>query len=113
MRRITVVAPRVSQCSATLVGALHSTGSGGPISDTMRGPPSAETVLVVAGTETRGRLLGVDVDAAIEVVEMALDVDVDAREGRFGGLLLLQAVGTATATIIVSEATRGRRTPRS
>ena len=79
----------------------------------MRGPPTTETVLVVGGTEIRGRLLGVDVVAANEVVEVAVDVDVDARDGRFGGLLLLQAVSTTTATIIMSEATRGRRTPRA
>ena len=79
----------------------------------MRGPPNAETELVVGGTEIRGRLLGVDVTAVIEVVEVTVEADVDARDGRFGGLLLLQAVSKTTATIIVSEATRGRRTPRS
>lgn len=79
----------------------------------MRGPPSAETVLVVGGTEIRGRLLGVGVVAGIEVVEAAVDVEVEAEDGRFGGLLLLHEVSSATATIIVSETTRGRRTPRS
>ena len=79
----------------------------------MRGPPSAETVLVVGGTEIRGRLLAVDGVGAIEVVDMAVDVDVDTREGRFGWLLLLHEVTSTAATTIVSEATRGRRTPRS
>jgi hypothetical protein len=70
-------------------------------------------VLVVGGTEIRGRLVGVDVVAAIEVVEVAFDVEVDTADGRFGGLLLLHAVSTTIAAIIVNEATRGRRTPRS
>jgi hypothetical protein len=79
----------------------------------MRGPPSAETVLVVGGTEVRGRLLGVEVVAGIEVVEAPVDVEAEAEEGRFGGLLLLHEVSSTIATIIVSETTRGRRTPRS
>jgi hypothetical protein len=83
------------------------------VSDTIRAPPSAETVVVVGGTVFRGRLLGVDVVAAIAVVEVAFDVEVDAAAGRFGGLLLLHAVSSVTAAIIVTEATRGRRTPRS
>lgn len=70
-------------------------------------------MLVVDGTEVRGRLLGVEVVAGTEVVEAAVDVEVDAGDARFGGLLLLHEVSSTTATIIVSETTRGRRTPRS
>ena len=68
---------------------------------------------MVEGTELRGRLLGVEIVAGIEVVEAAVDVEVDAEDGRFGGLLLLHEVSSTTARIIVSETTRGRRTPRS
>jgi hypothetical protein len=96
-----------------LVGALHRTGSGGPESETTRGPPSAETVLVVGGTEVRGRVLGVEMVAGIEVVEAAVDVEVEAEEVCFGALLLPHEVSNTTARITVSETTRGRRTPRS
>ena len=67
----------------------------------------------MGGTEIRGRLPGVDVVGAIEVVDVAFDVEVDAADRRLGGLLLLHAVSTISAAIIVNEATRGRRTPRS
>jgi hypothetical protein len=70
-------------------------------------------VLVVGGTEGRGRLLGVDVVAEIEFVDVAPDEEVDAADGRLGGLLLLHEVSSTTATIVVNETTRGRRTPRS
>ena len=113
MLRVTVAAPRVSQCSAMLVGALHCTGTGGPISETMRGPPSADTVVVVGGTELRGTVVGSDVEVAIEVVELALDVVVEARDGRRESSLLLQAAGTTNAAIITRQANRGRRTRRS
>jgi hypothetical protein len=70
-------------------------------------------VLVVGGTVIRGRLVGVDVVAAIEVVEVAFDVEVDGADRCFGGLLLLHAVSTTTEAIMVNKANRGRRTPRS
>jgi hypothetical protein len=113
MLSVTAAAPRVSQCSAMLVGALHCTGTGGPISEMMRGPPSADTVVVVGGTELRGTVVDADVEVEIEVVELALDVVVEAREGRFESSLLLQAAGTTNAAIITRQANRGRRTRRS
>ncbi|MDQ1509800.1 MAG: hypothetical protein QOG50_1644 [Actinomycetota bacterium] len=95
------------------MGALHGTGVGGPVSETIRGPSSAETVLVVAGAALGGTVVGADVEVATEVVEVATDVVVDARAGRFEWPLLLHAVSTTTAAIIVTEPSRGRRTPRS
>jgi len=70
--------------SWTSVGALQGTGVGGPVSETMRGPASAETVLVVPGTELGRVVVGAEVEVATEVVDVAVAVVVDARAGRFG-----------------------------
>lgn len=84
------------------------------MSETIRGPSSAETVLVVPGTELGGTVVGADVEVATEVVEVALDVVVvDARAGRVEWPLLLHAVSTTTAASIVTEPSRGRRIQRS
>ena len=92
---------------------MHGTGAGGPVSETMRGPASAETVLVVPGSDLGEVVVGADVEVATEVVDVALDVVVDARLGGFESLLLLHAVSTTTAAIIVIEPSRGRRMQRS
>src|SRR4051812_36899411 len=108
MRSVTLVAPRVSHRSSTLVGALQRTWSGGPFSATISGPSSAETgteggpVVVVA--------LGVVVVATAVVVAPEV-VEVSER-GR-PGALLLHAPNPATPAIVAIETTRGRRTQRS
>jgi hypothetical protein len=95
------------------VGALQGTGVDGPVSETMRGPWSAETVLVVPGTELGRVVVAAEVEVVTEVVDVAVAVVVDARVGGFAWLLLLHAVSTTTAAIIVTEPTRGRRMQRS
>jgi hypothetical protein len=82
------------------VGALQGTGTGGPVSETKRGPPSADTVLVVGGTELRETVGGADAEVAAEVVEVAFAVVVDARDGRFEWPLLLHAPNATIAAIV-------------
>ena len=114
MRSVTARAPRVSQCSSTLVGALHWTGVVGPVSVRMRGPPSADTEVVVPGFEVGFTVGGAERVVATEVVEVvALDVVVEERDGPFESSLLLHAVGSTSAAVIAIEASRGRRTQRS
>jgi hypothetical protein len=55
-------------------------------------------------------VFGADVEAGIEVVELAVDVVVVAREGRLDSPSLLHAAGTTNAAIIKKQANRGRRT---
>jgi hypothetical protein len=68
--------------------------------------PGFEVGLAVEGVER------VVVDT--ELVEVVgSDVVVEERGGRFGGLLLLHALSSASAAAIAIEASRGRRTQRS
>jgi hypothetical protein len=97
MRSVTLVASLAAQCSSMLVGALHWTGAGGPVSVTIFGPPSADT-----GTDG-ATVVGLELDAVVVV---------DAGPGRFG-VLLLQALSTGSAAIIAIEPSRSRRTQRS
>ena len=85
----------------------------GPVSETKRGPPSADTVLVVGGTELRGTLVGAAVELATEVVDVTFEVFVDVGAGRFEWPLLLHAAKISTAAVIAKPANRGRRTQRS
>jgi hypothetical protein len=77
-----------------------------------RGPPSAET-----GTEVGGIVVGaavVDVvDDVLGAVDEVLGAVLDEAGGRFGGLLPLQPVNSASAAAIAIGASRGRRTQRS
>jgi len=112
MLSVTSEVPEVTQCSCTLVGALHRTGVGGPVSVRMRGPLSAETGTDVGGTVVGARIVVVVED--VEVVEVVADGDVDVEEVE--ALLdapLLHALSTTSIAIVVIEASRGRRTQRS
>ena len=86
MRSSTRFAPLVSQCSSTCVGALHRTGVGGPVNETMRGPVAPGLVLAVLVAEL--------VDPAAARLEE----------------LLLHALRMTTPAIVAS---RVRRIPRS
>lgn len=93
------------------MGALHSTGVGGPVNETMRGPDGGAAGLVVVGEELGGTVDGVEVVLAVDVVEAAVDGVVVVG----GGLdeSLLHAVSRTTAAIVASEASRRRRIRRS
>jgi hypothetical protein len=114
MRSVTLVAPVASQCSSTLVGALHCTGVRGPVSVTIFGPPSADT-----GTDGGGAVVGLEVvvrgveDVVDELVDVVLAVVVDTPVGGPPGLLLLHPLNTGSAAIIAIEPSRSRRTQRS
>ena len=120
-RSSTRIAPCVSQWSSTLVGALHWTGVGGPLNETMRGPVGLGTVF--AGVdELGGTVVGFEVVLAGDVVELprdgpgaelrevTVDVVVDVGDRRLEEWLLPHAAGSTTAVTIASEARRGRRT---
>ncbi len=80
----------------------------------IRGPPSADTLLVVPGPAIL-TVVGAEVVArtlVVEVVDRAFVV-VDAREGRLESPLLLHAPSVTSATTVTRKDSRGRRTQRS
>jgi hypothetical protein len=104
-------APEVSHSMRTLVGALHSTGVRGPVSDTNRGPGEAGVGAVVVEEELGGAVLDSGAGPVV-VVELAGAVVEEA--GAFAwGLLLLHAARSITRASAVSGTRRGRRTLRS
>lgn len=73
-------------------------------------------MLVVPGTAVGLTVVGAEVAArtlVVEVVDLAFDVLVDAREGRLEWPLLLHAASVTSAAIVTRQASRGRRTQRS
>jgi hypothetical protein len=103
----TVVAPLVVQWSSTEVGALHSTGDGGPPKPVMRTdelPVEPLTVVVV--------LEGGAVDGDDDVDESAVVVE-DVVDGRVVASdvdeLPLHDAHTATMTPVAATARRERR----
>jgi hypothetical protein len=122
IRSSTRFAPRVSQWSSTIDGALHGTGVRGPVKETMRGPVGVGPVLGVIGVigeldelgETVVGVVVVTVDVVEAPSEVAVDELVDPDDGRLEcRLLLLHAVRSTTTVTIATESSRGRRTPRS
>jgi hypothetical protein len=91
---------------------MHSTGMGGPVNDTMRGPDGVAAVLVLVGDEVGETVVGSDVVLVVDEGEAAVDGVVVVGDG---GLeeSLLHAGMRRTAAMVASEASRRRRTHRS
>lgn len=92
---VTDVALRVTHCNSTWVGALHTTGGAGPVSETICTPDRTEVVV------DTGR-----------VVEPSAAADVDVVSGR-AGWLAEHAVSPTIATIAHQRTTRDGRMTRS